>query len=327
MESSKLRGAYIDPNAGRVTFRDYALEWADAQQWKAGSRETWPSIFRRLDSRIGKRHLAEIDRLTLQKLQRDLGEQYARSTVVLTVSFAKAIMRDAFANQRIAHDPTVGIKPPRASDDGEDDRVGPDNVPTRAEALSILQGAPSRYRAAIAMGLAGCRIGEVLGLRAESVDSKVRIDVQLQRLGGELVLTTPKTKRSTRTITVPALVAVELRRHLRDHVGDGFLFRAPRTGEPMRRDQAYASAWRPALRAAGLDEDRYKFHSLRHWCASTLLAEGAPITAVAAHLGDVPETVMRTYAHWLRDEDDVPASVLDRVLAPAAEGERVAGDA
>ena len=33
------------------------------------------------------------------------------------------------------------------------------------------------------------------------------------------------------------------------------------------------------------------FHSCRHWCASTLLAEGAPLTAVAGHLGDTVETV------------------------------------
>jgi hypothetical protein len=47
-----------------------------------------------------------------------------------------------------------------------------------------------------------------------------------------------------------------------------------------------------------------------------LLAEGAPITAVAGHLGDRVETVSRTYVHWLRDDRDVPAAVLDRVLAP-----------
>ena len=58
------------------------------------------------------------------------------------------------------------------------------------------------------------------------------------------------------------------------------------------------------------------FHALRHFCASSLLAEGAPLTAVAGHLGDTVETVSRTYVHWLRDDRDVPAHVLDRVLAP-----------
>jgi integrase len=131
------------------------------------------------------------------------------------------------------------------------------------------------------------------------------------------VLTTPKAEK-VRTITVPAVVAVELRRHLRDYVAEGILFRGLRGAEMLRRDQFYSSAWRPALRAAKLAEDRFKFHACRHWCASTLLAEGAPITAVAGHLGDTVETVSRVYAHWLRDDRDVPAAVLDRVLAPPA---------
>jgi integrase len=75
------------------------------------------------------------------------------------------------------------------------------------------------------------------------------------------------------------------------------LFRGLRGAPMLRRDQFYDSGWRPALKAAGLAEDRFVFHSLRHFCASTLLAEGAPITAVAGHLGDTVETITRTYAH------------------------------
>ena len=52
---------------------------------------------------------------------------------------------------------------------------------------------------------------------------------------------------------------------------------------------------------------------------STLLAEGTPLTAVAGHSGDTVETVSRVYVHWLRDDRDVPAEVLDRVLAPSAD--------
>jgi integrase len=84
----------------------------------------------------------------------------------------------------------------------------------------------------------------------------------------------------------------------------------------MRRSYVYDSAWKPALRAAGLPEDRFVFHSLRHFAASSMLAEGAPITAVAGHLGDTVETIQRVYAHWLRDDLEVPAAVLDRILAP-----------
>jgi integrase len=65
-------------------------------------------------------------------------------------------------------------------------------------------------------------------------------------------------------------------------------------------------------------EDRFVFHACRHWCASTLLAEGAPLTAVAGHLGDTVETVSRTYVHWLRDDREIPAQVLDRMLSPVS---------
>jgi hypothetical protein len=60
------------------------------------------------------------------------------------------------------------------------------------------------------------------------------------------------------------------------------------------------------------------FHACCHWCASTLLAEGAPLTGVAGHLGDTAETVSRTYVYWLRDDREIPAQVLDRMLSPVS---------
>jgi integrase len=228
-------------------------------------------------------------------------------------------MRAAHADGRIGRDPTRGLKMPKARGE-QRDGVSPDQVPTRAEALAILAGAPSRYRAAVALGLAGLRIGEVLGLQADRVALETRqvtIEQQVSRVGGRQVITSPKNEK-TRTITVPGLVAVELRRHIRDVCAEGHLFRGS-TGGPLWDETLYRTGWRPALVAAGLPENRFKFHSLRHFCASTLLAEGAPITAVAGHLGDVVPTVAKTYAHWLRDDREVPATVLDRVVACQAE--------
>lgn len=233
------------------------------------------------------------------------------------MAYAGMVLRAAHASSRISRDPTRGLRAPKARAGEPDGRVGPDQVPTREEAAAILDGAPAPFRAAVALGIAGLRVGEVLGLSADRLEldqRRVTIDRQAQRVGGAMIMTTPKAEK-VRVIIVPGVVALELRRHLRDHRDDGLLFRGARDAPIMRRDQFYASGWRPALKAAGL-EDRFKFHSLRHFCASTLLAEGAPLTAVAGHLGDTVETVSRTYVHWLRDDRDVPAEVLDRVLAP-----------
>jgi integrase len=320
VEHSKLSGAYVDARASRTRFRDFADEWAASQDWKGTTRESWPYVRVRLDPELGAMPLASIDRLVLQRTRAKLAERYATSTTSTTMAYAGMILRAAYASGRIGRDPTVGLRAPKARADEADGRVGPDDVPTRAEALAILEGAPGRYRAAIALGLAGLRVGEVLGMSADRLELDRRIvtvDRQLQRVDGELILTTPKAEK-VRTIVVPGLVAVELRRHLRDHGGEGVLFTGRRGTPMMRRDAFYASAWRPALSGAGLAEGRFKFHALRHFCASTLLAEGAPLTAVAGHLGDTVETVSRTYVHWLRDDRDVPAEVLDRVLAPTS---------
>lgn len=312
-----VRGSYIDPDAGRQTFESFADEWAAAQDWKATSRQSWSAHRRRLLEHLGPLPLDVIDLVRLQGVQQALGKTYACSTVTTTMSYAGSIMRAANASGRIGRDPTKGLRAPKVRAGESDGRVGPDEVPTRSEAAAILAGTPAPYRAAIALGIAGLRVGEVIGMAADRVDlttRQVTIDQQLQRLDNENVLTTPKGEK-VRTIVVPNVVAVEIRRHLRDHQDEGMLFRGRRGTATIRRDQFYNSAWQPALKAAGL-EDRFKFHSLRHFCASTLLAEGAPLAAVAGHLGDTVETVSRTYVHWLRDDREVPASVLDRVLAP-----------
>jgi integrase len=316
VEADKTRGTFIDPRAGKQTFADFADEWAAAQgNWKATTRESWTYTRARLVELIGDRAIGSIDLLTLQALQQALSERYSRATVVLTMSYAGAVMRAAFTTGRIGRDPTRGLRSAKARAGEPDGKVGPDDVPTRSEALAILAGAPDRYRAAIALGLSGLRVGEVLGMSADRVDLEhrlVTVDRQLQRVDGGLVLTTPKAER-TRTIAVPAAVSTELARHIEKYRADELLFHGGR-GALQRRDEFYRAAWRPALVAAGLRADRFVFHSLRHFCASSLLAEGAPLAAVAGHLGDTVETVSRTYVHWLRDDRGVPAEVLARIL-------------
>jgi integrase len=338
------RGAWVDPRAGKQTFEAWADEWAAAQDgWKDSTAEAWPRIRARLVTRVGSVPLAGFDRMVLLRLRADLAARpYAPATVKVTMAYAGMILRAAYVSRRIGHDPTAGLRAKRSRADERDGQVGPADVPTRAEALAILAGTPAAFRAGVALGLTGLRVGEVLGMTADRIDlatRRVTIDRQaLRGPGGVAGWTTPKAEK-VRTITVPGVVAVELRRHLRDRPGGGVLFRGLRGAEMLRRDQWYDSAWRPALaaagvalmcercRAEGLAEpgrgDRcecpplaFRFHATRHWCASTMLAEGAPITAVAGHLGDTVETVSRTYAHWLRDDRDVPAEVLDRVLAP-----------
>lgn len=334
--SAVRAGTYIAPDAGRVRFSAFAEQWAAAQDWKASTRDAFDAHLRRLEPLIGRKRLDQVDELELLQVRTSLMDRYARSTATITLHYACAVMRAAHRTARIPRDPTAAISPPRRRDGDEDGVVTAEQLPTRDELLAIMAAAPDRYRAAVVLGACGLRIGEVMGVTADRLDleaGQLRVERQLQRHGDRLVLTAPK-REKRRTIGLPSWARFELRRHLRDQgpfwslpdypADEGLLFRGGRDA-PLRRDAFYDSAWRPALVGAGLAADAYVFHSLRHWCASSMLAEGAPITAVAGHLGDTVETVSRTYAHWLRDDRDVPAMVLDRLLAPGRSARSDAG--
>jgi site-specific recombinase XerD len=109
---------------------------------------------------------------------------------------------------------------------------------------------------------------------------------------------------------------VELRRVVRSTSPPEMpIFTRPRGGE-LHRGDFYRMVWQPALRAAGLDDGRYKFHAARHFAVSNMLGRGVSLVEVAAYVGDAPETIMGVYAHFLRESEPHAMRALDLALAP-----------
>jgi len=52
-----------------------------------------------------------------------------------------------------------------------------------------------------------------------------------------------------------------------------------------------------------------RFHDLRHTHASLLLAQGVPVVDVAYRLGDTPETILSTYAHFIPGQGQAAATL------------------
>lgn len=311
-------GAYLERSAGEESFAEFAERWASSRDWKPLTAVAWQGVRYRVLPLIGDRPLAGLDRLELEALQAELGRHYSRQTVVQTMSYVRGVLRAAVATGRLARNPVIGLAPPKIRA-GDRVAVRPEDVPTRAELMAIWQAAPAPYRAAIALGASGLRAGEVIAVHTDQLDFPCRtlcVDRQLQRLDGKLVEVSPKNEK-VRTIRLAAAVSFELRRHRYEYQGAGRLFRTPRGLELERRD-LYRLAWYPALEGAGLDPRRFKFHSLRHAAATVLLSEGVSIATVAGYLGDQIGTVQSVYAHWARDDQEVPAEVLERLLAPVA---------
>src|ERR1700739_347732 len=85
-------------------------------------------------------------------------------------------------------------------------------------------------------------------------------------------------------------------------------------GKAHSRSGFNFSAWKPALRTAGIPHTRENMmHVLRHSFASALIAPGVDARRVAACLGhDDPSFTLRVHGHLLPDAEDSAAGAQDR---------------
>jgi integrase len=178
------------------------------------------------------------------------------------------------------------------------------------------------YSVALAVGL---RQGEALGLRWDDVDLRagtVSVRQALQRLHGSYEFVDPKTKRSRRTIVLPAFATAALKRHQKRQEAErkagkeewqeaGLVFTTA-DGRPLHYSTV-TKAFQRLLRDAGLR--RQRFHDLRHACASLLLAQGVQPRVAMELLGHSQlNTTMNIYSHVIQDAQRDAASRMNAAL-------------
>ena len=154
----------------------------------------------------------------------------------------------------------------------------------------------------------GLRRGEALALTWADVDldgSAVRVAGTLSRVGGQLVVTAPKTVKSRRVVPLPAPVVSALRAHRvrqaaeRLHAGSSWqdldVVFATHCGTPTDPRNALRSLVEAAKRA-GLED--VGLHTLRHSAATALIASGAHMRVVQELLGHSSFAITAdVYAH------------------------------
>lgn len=89
-----------------------------------------------------------------------------------------------------------------------------------------------------------------------------------------------------------------------------------RESKALSRNYFNSRVWKPALRLAGVPDDRTNgLHALRHWFASVLLDAGESIKAVSEYLGhsDAGFT-LRTYTHLMPSSDERSRRAVDAML-------------
>ena len=319
VEHSKLIGAYIDPTAGRITFREFAEDWRQQQIHRPGTATSVEQHLRlHVYPVLGNRPLGTIRPSEVQALVRALASDLAASTVQVVYGRVSAVFQAAVRDRLIASSPCVDVRLPRPSG-------APLEVLTPDQALALAQAVAPRYHACIVAGAGlGLRPAELFGLAVDRIDflrGSVKVDQQLVRARGRGVTLAPlKTSSSYRTVPLPAVVGSALAAHLAKwppHADLGVVFTNQRSS-PVQQ-HPFAMVWKTGAARAGLPAWATP-HDLRHLYASLLIRSGASVKVVQARLGhSSAKTTLDVYGHLFPDEEDRTKAAIDGALAiPAA---------
>jgi integrase len=149
----------------------------------------------------------------------------------------------------------------------------------------------------------GAREGELLALQWADIDFEaktVAIRKSLAQVKGGPRVKDTKSERGRRILALPDACIVALKTH-HAAMKEAGLLKAPvfctSTGQYIGKSNFVRQVHRPLL--VKVEVTYRKFHTFRHTHASELLRQGTPVLEVAKRLGDTPEVVMKTYAHYM----------------------------
>jgi integrase len=211
IEADMSRGAYIDPAAGRTTFRQYAEKWLTSQTTDATTRTSVESQIKlHAMPYLGSRPLDSFKpqhiRDWLSDLERVLPASSYRRVIFASVS---AVLAAAVEDSLLAKNPCKA-RTVRAPSPGTG-RVRPWAT---ARVFAVRAALPDRYQATIDLG-AGCglRQGEIFGLPDDEDDwagGWLHVANQVKVANGRLVFGPPK-RAKERDVPISASVVDALK--------------------------------------------------------------------------------------------------------------------
>jgi integrase len=163
---------------------------------------------------------------------------------------------------------------------------------TREELLNLLESCkenknPHLYGMVLIAASVGLRFGEVANLRWKNIDFEY----------GFATLETTKNGDS-RVVPLPDQLITFLKQLQSPNQADDFLFPSK---DPAKRypHSMIRKAFQKALKEAGIEN--FKYHDLRHTCASHLAMNGATQSEMMEILGHRSPTMTRRYAHFSKE--------------------------
>lgn len=330
VEAQLRRGSYVDPEAGRIGFRQFARRWLDGQSFDETSRET---AERKLNSMIfpyfADRPMNSFRASDIRGWVRWMQQRKsANSYQAVCFAHVSAIFTAAVDDKIVTENPCHARSVTRPKPDVR--KVVPwSRAQVRAAHLAV----PDRWKATVPVGAGlGLRQGEIFAFGTDQIDRDdlmLRVTRQLREVRGQLVFALPK-RGKTRDVPLSRGLLRLLDEHMDHHPPvavtlpwrepDGplttvFLVFTDPDGKPLRRRWFNRKIWHPARAAAGIATPTREdgMHALRHHYASVLLDAGESIKALSEYLGHTdPGFTLRTYTHLMPSSAERTRTAIDR---------------
>lgn len=303
----RRRDGFTLPRGRQPTVSEWVLYWCHHTAKARLEPTSWGSYRQKCEDHIApffeKVKLAELGVEDIEDWHAELlalprqrgGGTLSAASVGMAHSVLSACLNDAVRRRRIPVNPCSLVTPPQADSE-------PPEPPSAGEVdmlIAACRGRPDGARWILAI-TTGLRQGEVLGLRWKDVrltaPASVTVRRSQARVGGEWLSKDPKSKKSRRTVPLPAVAAEALRKHReRQQVADigGLVFTRP-SGQPVHRRQDWRD-WDLLLKELGLPH--YRPHDLRHGYATELLEQGEDPRTVQELMGWSSAAMAQVYQH------------------------------
>lgn len=307
--ASQVRGDYVDPKTARTTVVQWCERWLEGYATRRPSTVRQARVHIRLiEEAFGPMPLQAVRPSHVKAWTAKLkAEGKADSYVYATYRRLAQVMGDAVHDGIIPRSPCSR----KTSPGGGSQRP---YVASSEQVWALHDAMPQHLRPAILLGaFVGLRTAEAAGLRVSDVDFMRGIVAPAVQWPEEPL----KSETSKKPVPIPQELALELSAAVArwggltvvtDEIG--------RASSPWAIERAIRSSRR---KVEGLPEG-FRFHDLRHYFASLLIASGADVKVVQTRLRHASAmTTLNTYGHMWPDADESARAAVGAVLAARAD--------
>lgn len=307
--AAMVTGTHVDPRTARTTVEEWCGVWLEGYATRRPSTVRQARVHvRQIVKAFSAVRLADVRPSQVKAWTAKMkAEGLSDSYVYATYRRLAQVMGDAVHDGLIPRSPCSRKTSPGAGSQRP-------YVATTAQVWALHDVMPKHLQPAIPLGaFVGLRTSEAVALRVADIDFMRGIVSPVVQYPAEEL----KSETSRTPVPIPQELALELAAAVQRWEGETVV-----TDEIGRRSSPWAiqRAVRRALaQVEGLPAE-FRFHDLRHYFASLLIASGADVKVVQRRLRHANAmTTLNTYGHMWPDADESARAAVGEVLAARAD--------